>query len=178
MRDLVPETQLVCLCDCEADIYELLAKAAEQAPDQPRVEYVIRSQFDRTLVGEGSLRAFVQHQPVLGEVEFQVAATPTRRTRLVRQAVRVAQVRLKAPAGKESWAPWVNTTAIFLTESRPGEAPVEWLLLSSQPVLAAAVETVKWYLCRWEVEVYFRIYKNGCRGFSLKSASIWSPPCT
>jgi hypothetical protein len=82
---------------------------------------------------------------VLGEVEFQVAATPTRRTRLVRQAVRVAQVRLKAPAGKESWAPWVNTTAIFLTESRPpaGEAPVEWLLLSSQPVttLAAAIET-------------------------------------
>jgi hypothetical protein len=42
----------------------------------------------------------------------------------------------------------VNTTAIFLTESRPpaGEAPVEWLLLSSQPVLAAAIETVKWYL--------------------------------
>ena len=77
----------------------------------------------------------------------------------------MAQVRLKAPAGKESWAPWVSTTAIFLTESRPGEAPVEWLLLSSQPVttLAAAVETVKWYLCRWEAEVYFRIYKSGCR---------------
>ena len=64
--------------------------------------------------------------------------------------MRVAQVRLKAPAGKESWAPWVSTTAIFLTESRPpvGEAPVEWLLLNSQPVttLADAVETVKWYL--------------------------------
>ena len=164
---LVPETQLVCLCDCEADIYELLATAAKQAADQPRVEYVIRSQFDRTLVGEGSLRAFVQQQPVLGEIDFQVAATPTRRTRLVRQTVRVAPVCLKAPAGKESWAGCVSTTAIFLTESRPpaGEAPVEWLLLSSQPVttLADAVETVKWYLCRWEVEVYFRIYKSGCR---------------
>ena len=79
----------------------------------------------------------------------------------------MAPVCLKAPAGKESWALWVSTTAIFLTESRlpAGEAPVEWLLLSSQPVttLADAVETVKWYLCRWEVEVYFRIYKNGCR---------------
>jgi hypothetical protein len=172
-RDLVPETRLICLCDCEADIYELLATAAEQAPDQPRVEYVIRSQFDRTLVGEGSLRAFVQQQPVLGEVEFQV--TPTR----VWFAKRCG-VCLKAPAGKESWAGCVSTTAIFLTESRPGEAPVEWLLLSSQPVLAAAVETVKWYLCRWEVEVYFRIYKSGCRGFSLKLASTWSPPwpCT
>jgi hypothetical protein len=106
VRDLVPETQLVCLCDCEADIYELLATAAKQAADQPRVESVIRSQFDRTLVGEGSLRAFVQQQPVLGEVEFQV--TPTRRTRLVRQTVRVAPVCLKAPAGKESWAPWVS----------------------------------------------------------------------
>lgn len=156
MRDLVPETQLICLCDCEADIYELLATAAKQAADQPRVEYVIRSQFDRT--GEGSLRAFVQHQPVLGEIDFQV--TPTR----VWFAKRCG-VCLKAPAGKESWAGCVSTTAIFLTESRPpaGEAPVEWLLLSSQPVLAAAVETVKWYLCRWEVEVYFRIYKSGCR---------------
>jgi hypothetical protein len=78
-----------------------------------------------------------------------------------------SQVCLKAPAGKESWAPCVGTTAIFLTESRPpaGEAPVEWLLLSSRPVttLAKAVETVKWYLCRWEIEVYFRIYKSGCR---------------
>jgi hypothetical protein len=172
-RDLVPETRLICLCDCEADIYELLATAAEQAPDQPRVEYVIRSQFDRTLVDDGSLRASLQRQPVLGEVEFQV--TPTRVWFDKR-----CGVRLKAPAGKESWAPWVSTTAIFLTESRPGEAPVEWLLLSSQPVttLADAVEAVKWYLCRWEVEVYFRIYKNGCRGFSLKSASTWNPPCT
>src|SRR4051794_23547505 len=75
---LVPETQLICLCDCEADIYELLATAAEQAPDQPRVECLIRSQFDRTLVDEGSLRASIQRQPVLGEVEFQVAATSTR----------------------------------------------------------------------------------------------------
>ena len=171
VRDLVPETRLICLCDCEADIYELLATAAKQAADQPRVEYVIRSQFDRT--GEGSLRAFVQHQPVLGEIDFQV--TPTR----VWFAKRCG-VCLKAPAGEESWAGCVSTTAIFLTESRPpaGEASVEWLLLSSQPVLADAVETVKWYLCRWEVEVYFRIYKSGCRGFSLKSASTWSPPCT
>jgi hypothetical protein len=101
VRDLVPETQLVCLCDCEADIYELLATAAKQAADQPRVESVIRSQFDRTLVGEGSLRAFVQQQPVLGEIEFQV--TPTR----VWFAKRCG-VCLKAPAGKESWAPWVS----------------------------------------------------------------------
>jgi hypothetical protein len=82
----VPETRLICLCDCEADIYELLATAAEQAPDQPHVEYVIRSQFDRTLVDDGSLRASLQRQPVLGEVEFQV--TSARRTRLVRQTVR------------------------------------------------------------------------------------------
>ena len=75
-RDLVPETRLICLCDCEADIDELLATAAEQAPDQPHVEYVICSQFDRTLVDDGSLRASIQQQPVLGEVEFQV--TPTR----------------------------------------------------------------------------------------------------
>ncbi len=98
-RDLVPETRLICLCDCEADIYELLATAAEQAPDQPHVEYVIRSQFDRTLVDDGSLRASIQRQPVLGEVDGQGAATPTRVWFNKRCG-------LKAPAGKESWAAW------------------------------------------------------------------------
>ena len=107
---LVPDTQLICLCDCEADIYELLATAAEQAPDQPRVEYVIRSQFDRTLVGEGSLRAFVHQQPVLGEVDFQVAATPTRRRRPSVRARRGSAAQLPSPASRRRRPTRVSTS--------------------------------------------------------------------
>lgn len=163
----VPGTRLVCLCDCEADIYDLLVQADHQTGGQPRVEYVIRSQYDRLVADAGPLRAVLEHRPVLGDVEFRVAATPTRQERLVHQTMRAAQVCLLAPEGKEHLAHWVTTNAILLVEPHPpaGEEPLEWILLTSLPVTsgAEAAEKVQWYLCRWEVEVYFRIYKSGCQ---------------
>jgi hypothetical protein len=28
---------------------------------------------------------------------------------------------------------------------------------------AQALEEIQWYLCRWQIEAYFRILKRGCR---------------
>ena len=61
----------------------------------------------------------------------------------------------------------MEVTVILAQEDNPpaGEEPVEWLLLSSLPVesFAQACETLQWYLCRWQIEVYFHILKNGCK---------------
>ena len=42
---------------------------------------------------------------------------------------------------------------------------MQWLLLTNLPVdtPAQALEKIQWYLCRWQIEVYFRILKSGCR---------------
>jgi hypothetical protein len=61
----------------------------------------------------------------------------------------------------------VEITAILAIEPHPpaGEAPVEWLLLTNLPVNtpAQALEKLQWYLCRWQIEVFFRILRTGCR---------------
>ena len=47
----------------------------------------------------------------------------------------------------------------------PGEDPVSWLLLTSTPVttLEVAQRTLVQYLRRWDIEVFHRVLKSGCR---------------
>jgi len=70
-------------------------------------------------------------------------------------------------ATRDRTLPAVEITALLASEPAPptGEAPVEWLLLTNLPVdtPAQALEKIQWYLCRWQIEVYFRILKSGCR---------------
>jgi hypothetical protein len=72
--------------------------------------------------------------------------------------------------------PDVEVTAILATEPHPpaGEEPVEWLLLTNLPVDTPeqAVEKLQWYLCRWQLEIFFRILKSGCRIEELQLEGI------
>ena len=45
------------------------------------------------------------------------------------------------------------------------ESPIQWLLLTSVPVssLADAMERIEWYRLRWQIEVYHKVLKSGCR---------------
>lgn len=74
---------------------------------------------------------------------------------------------LKAPARPDRTLPEVSVTALLASEINPppGEAPLRWLLLTNLPVenAAQALEKLSWYLCRWQVEVYFKILKSGCK---------------
>jgi hypothetical protein len=46
-----------------------------------------------------------------------------------------------------------------------GVEPIEWLLVSSVPVLSVddAWERVRWYRCRWLIEEFHKVLKSGCR---------------
>ena len=70
-----------------------------------------------------------------------------------------------------------------------GYPPVERRLLTHRDVvgLAAAVEWIDGYRCRWEIETLFQVLKNGCRvealqlgsqstSWSGRWRSIWSFP--
>jgi hypothetical protein len=54
--------------------------------------------------------------------------------------------------------PPVEVAAIYAQEVAPpqGEEAVEWLLLTSLPVMdfASACTVVQWYRCRWEIEIF------------------------
>ena len=60
-------------------------------------------------------------------------------------------------------------------EKRPpaGQKPIEWMLLTSLPVddFTSAQTVVGWYRSRWEIEIYFRVLKQGCKVQALRLES-------
>ena len=60
-------------------------------------------------------------------------------------------------------------------ESPPAEVePLDWRLLSNRSVetWAAAAELIQWYGTRWSIEVFFRIFKTGCRVEALQLSTL------
>ncbi len=61
----------------------------------------------------------------------------------------------------------VRTNAILLREkdAPADEPPIEWLLLTSLPIgnFQEALHVIEYYCCRWQIEIYFRVLKSGCR---------------
>jgi len=168
----VPGTRIVSIADREGDIYECLAEA--QAIEGPRADWIVRSCQDRTTTtrsGEGAtfvkLRATVAARAPLGRLTVQVPRSGDRPARQATVTVRSAPVELKPPYRPDRELPAVTVNAVLIREeSAPaGAEPIEWLLLTGLPVatFAEAATVVDYYSCRWPVEVFFRIYKSGCR---------------
>jgi len=159
-----PETRVVSVGDREADVYELFVAAAAQ-PQGARL--LVRAERTRRMTQtQGSLWQFMAHQPLAGT---QALAVPRRAGRPARTAtlqVRFACVPLKAPKRKPHlpavtlWAVWAREV-----DAPPGVEPLEWMLLTDVAVarFEQACERLAWYATRWQIEVYHRTLKSGCR---------------
>ena len=53
---------------------------------------------------------------------------------------------------------------VWETEAPPGEAPIEWVLYTSEPIdtTEQLLQVVDWYRARWVIEEYFKALKTGC----------------
>ena len=47
----------------------------------------------------------------------------------------------------------------------PGAKPIEWILLTDLPIdtVEDVLRIIDYYTCRWQIEIYFRILKSGCK---------------
>ena len=101
---------------------------------------------------------------VLGKVKFNLPASSTRK---VEQTVRSAHIIVKAPYRTDYKFDNIKINAVFAKEENPsvGEKPIELLLLTSMKIdtFEQAVTIIKWYTCRWEIEIFFRTLKSGCQ---------------
>jgi hypothetical protein len=173
----VPETRLVYTADREADIYEVFAERylAQQA-QRPCAEWLIRCEHDRKLSDGRKLWQAAAEAPVLTQVEFDMPATDKRKARHIVQTLQAVPVTLKAPYRPGERLPDVEVTALLAKEVDPpaGEEPITWLLLTSVSIDTAeqALEVLQWYLCRWQIEVFFRILKSGCKVEELQLEHI------
>jgi len=58
----------------------------------------------------------------------------------------------------------VNIVRVWEPSPPPGEEPIEWLLITNEPIRTRRqVEAViDWYRRRWKIEEYFKALKTGC----------------
>ena len=164
LAETLTETRLTYVADRESDIYELFVEAP--CPETG-ADWLVRGRHDRVLKDGRPLSEHLAEAPVLTETTFERPASHGVKARLVHQQIKAVRITLPAPYRPERKLPEVQVTAILATEPHPpaGEEPVEWLLLTNLAVDTPeqAPEKLQWYLCRWQIEVFFRILKSGCR---------------
>lgn len=171
-------TRIICLCDSEADIYELLS-------DSCQVDWIIRGCQNRALQRKkGDATTSYIHdsllaQPVLysqtinirgRKIKIACDTRGRRQARKSRQAcveVRSACVSLRPPYRHDRKLPETTVNVVLVRELSPprNEEPVEWLLLTSMPVenITQVREIIEFYSVRWMIEIFFRVLKSGCR---------------
>ena len=168
VQRLCPQTRLVNIADREADIYELFA-AAVHHPAGPDL-LVRASRTTQRQVEEADeqkpLWEVLPAQPVLGGCTLHIPARGGRKARRATLQIRAAPIQLRPP-NRLSGAPQLGLWGIHAIEvDAPADSEaVEWLLLTTVPTrtLDEAIERLGWYAARWNIEVFHRTLKSGCR---------------
>lgn len=168
VQRLCPQTRLVSVADREADLFELFQEA-RQTPAGPDLLIRASRTTRRQVEDADEVQPLWEHlpaRPVAGGIRLAIPPRGGRAARVAHLEVRHSPVQLCAPrrlAGAEAIALW----AVHAVEPAPpaGCEAVEWLLLTTVPVptLEEAFECLAWYARRWNIEVYHRTLKSGCR---------------
>ncbi len=165
----LPETRLVYVADRESDIIALMLRAADLGTP---VDWLVRSQHNRSLPEGGKLWERITATAALGEIAFTIGARTGQPARQVRQSVWADRVVIQdAQSGRD-----IEVTCLVTREIAPpeGVAALEWRLLTNRPIqdFADALQLIDWYRARWEIELFFHVLKNGCRVEALQLGRI------
>ena len=170
----MPATSIVCVMDREADFFELF----DEHRRNPRVDLLVRAQYDRRTAGEHKLFDTVKKSPVQGRLLIQVGrqserpkrskqkARPKRLARTADVSLRYVQVHLLPPPYHKDRAP-VAVRVVHVVEDNPaqGAEGIEWFLITTMDIASVleAEQCVRWYCLRWRIEDWRRVLKTGCR---------------
>lgn len=171
---LAETTRIVTVADREGDLSDLYHEAYTST-QSTSAYWLIRAIRNRRLLdAKGNFQRLkmiemVKNTQPVGTIEFELPASTHSWQRQVQQAIYAAQVRLNPPDRKRKKTSYeiVEAYVVIATELNPptNQAPIEWVLLThvdfNDQVTPYVI--VQWYLCRWQIEVYFRILKSGCQ---------------
>jgi hypothetical protein len=168
-----PNTRIVCVCDSEADIYDIFVDAAAQPG--PRADYLIRAyenrslpELDRSISRRTyrKVRDAVAASPERVRYTHELTVTPKREARTATLVVRAISVTVKPPNDRPH-LPRIQHNVIVVEEVEgPGDGTdVSWTLLTTLPIetLEDLRRAIDYYVARWGIETYFRTLKTGCR---------------
>jgi hypothetical protein len=161
-----PQSTLVNMADREGDLYDLFQQALTPTAG-PAVYLLVRAQHDRQVAHpQKYLWDFLAAQRVSVRLQIKAPRKNGQPERLATLAIRFTPVTLRPPCLKEDQPP-LTLWAVEAREVRPpkGASPICWRLLTTLPVetVEAAVEKVRWYAQRWQIEVLHKVLKSGCK---------------
>jgi len=165
--------------DRGADSYELFAALMAQGD-----RFVVRLTHDRRVVtddGPAMLHDATARTAVLCEQQVTIAPRrsgnrplqarkkhPAREGRVATLQYAVQRLALQRPQGRQYAALPVTLAVQVVTVTEvappPGEEPVEWRLITTDPVetVDQVRRIVEWYRTRWMIEEFFKALKTGC----------------
>lgn len=174
-------TRCVCVGDSESDIYELFSEPRSTQPGNasaPQLELLVRAgQVRTTSTGDwladarGTDELFADSVKVSARVAkiatVKSARAKSRDARVADVEVRATTVTLKPPSRPDRKLPPIEVNIVLVEETNPPEGcePIRWLLVTTLPIdtVEAVQQVVSYYCMRWQIEVYFRTLKSGCR---------------
>ncbi len=169
-------TQAIHVMDREGDSYAILSEFADEGRS-----FVIRSRHDRRLLDrQRKLWDEARNAETIVEREVDLSPRPvipgpkgkrhpSRRARTARLALAGITVDLPRPPTPEARdtqkALTVGVVLVREVDPPASETPVEWILLTDQPLESAAdLEfVVDCYRARWLIEEFFKALKTGCQ---------------
>jgi len=177
-REITSDTQIVTVCDREADIYEFF-KLSEEL----RSPVLVRAKVDRAInkrsrcaeKGVVSLWSHMDKQSEAGTVSVVIPSKRKKQHGTEQEArtailtIKFGSFLLNPPRNnvkhRSSELPDLPMHAVYVYEAHPpaGMQAVEWMLLTNLSVTTfdEACEKVKWYCLRWRIEMYFKVLKSG-----------------
>jgi hypothetical protein len=165
LQKTFPNLHFVNIADREADIFDFFLLA-----QRLKVDLLVRAAWNRRVNHpEKYLWNHMKKVPVSGFVTITVPRKKGQTHREARLSIRYAPVSLRPPKhrSKEKGLQPITLWAIWAHEQNPpkGVEPISWMLLTTIPVTSfkEALEKVQWYSCRWQIELFFKILKSGCR---------------
>lgn len=175
-RQWAPAVPLIRITDREGDLWAVLVEAHQrQLAGQP-IHVLMRSRHDRsvqTAAGhQDSLWASLSQAALAATKSLSLPARPASPGKAACQAreavlqVRFSSVRVLATAQSTADAPgWVDCWAVEAIETQPppGCDALHWRLLTTWPVheTAEALEALRYYALRWQIEVMHKVLKSG-----------------
>lgn len=174
---LAHRARVIHIMDREGDSYELYAKLIEH-----KYRFVIRGD-DRTCLFEGErskIKEVLSKQRIIAEREISLerrttktkapgSARAVREARVARLTVAGCTLTLKKPhfLGADAAPKQITVNAVHVVEpdAPEGAEPVEWFLLTTEPIETdeQLLRVVDMYRHRWIIEEFFKALKTGCQ---------------
>jgi hypothetical protein len=166
--------------DSEADIYELFSEPRSINAATEQVHLLVRAGQTRSTNDQSNWLEKARASTCLYKCTVDVSARTakiaahlkgkrekSRQARVAEVEIRATTVTLRPPPRHDRKLPEVTVNVVLVEETNPPDScePIQWLLVTSLPItdLEHVKLIVRAYCIRWQIEIYFRTIKTGCR---------------